>query len=276
MSSLLFTVQQVIGAAIDIALESLRGLGAFGSLFVVSAVAGALLVLVYGKVSFQSAIRSVKRQIAAALLEVALFRHTPSVCVAAQGRLLLGGVRYLLLAVPPLVILAAPVMVLMSHLNLWYGYRGVYPNEAWIVEAEFADPALLMNSVLEGDSSIEIVGPVRDLRAQRASWRIKLRATDPGQIAVPLRLKSAERVIEELPLVRGERIARIEPTRSQGWTGVLYPSRAPLPASLRSLAFGYQARDIGCRGVRCSWVVWFFGISLLSGLLLSRVCKIEV
>ena len=82
----------------------------WGLLFV-SALSGILLLLVYGRISNQAAIRRTKKKIGGLMLEAVLYRRDLAVSLRAQARMFGQAFVYLGYALPPLVILMAPCLI---------------------------------------------------------------------------------------------------------------------------------------------------------------------
>ena len=114
LDSLVTSYNHLAGGAVDLIMHGLSFLPPFGALAVVSAVAGAILVLLWGKVSNQEAIRRIKKRMHGAVLEAIVFRHDTGVSLHAQVKLFLLSCRYFLAAVPPLLILGIPCVLFMD------------------------------------------------------------------------------------------------------------------------------------------------------------------
>src|SRR5437660_7334437 len=87
---------------------------------IVSAATGVLLLVVFKHTSNQRGIKGVRDDINAHLLALKLVKDSTSVCLRAQGRILLGALRLFVLAVVPMLIMAVPVCLILGQLALWY------------------------------------------------------------------------------------------------------------------------------------------------------------
>src|SRR5205823_6565042 len=90
-------------------------------LILISLIAGPAMLWVFKKTSNPPKIRAVKRLLMAHLLEMRIYRDEPGVVVRAQGSLLLANLRYMGLMLLPAVWLAAPLTILLIHLEAFYG-----------------------------------------------------------------------------------------------------------------------------------------------------------
>ncbi|MCX6115662.1 MAG: hypothetical protein NTV65_10690 [Proteobacteria bacterium] len=164
MSNAITALQAALAVIFDLLWRPLQLLGVGYQLVLVAIIFGIVMVLLYGRISKQAAIKRVKNEIAAGLIEVVLFRRDIQISLRAQGLLLLAGMRYFLLAMGPVLILAIPFTIIFGHLNLRLGARpfavgeegvlGKFPLEVigdrtnkWSADHCF-DPALVPGVIL--------------------------------------------------------------------------------------------------------------------------------
>ena len=84
---------------------------------IISGLTGVLLLFVFKYTSDQGGIRRVRNDIGAHLLAGRLFYESVSVSLRAQGRVLLGSVRLLGLALVPMLVMIVPVSLLLGQLS---------------------------------------------------------------------------------------------------------------------------------------------------------------
>ncbi|MBN8550100.1 MAG: hypothetical protein J0M12_12350 [Deltaproteobacteria bacterium] len=276
LSSVVDAIHGVLDFGVTHFIALFGGLSPVVSLIAISVISGVVLVFIYGKVSFQSKIKNVKRGIHAALLEVILFRHSPILSLKAQGRMLGGGLAYLLLAVPPILILALPCIFLMAQLQGWFGYESLKPGSSTIVRVAVPESAALDKVSLSTDSSVEVVGPLRSLSTHEVLWRVQ--PTQAGRF--PVQVKVADNVSIPSELVVGQSFPRIDSLLSSSWADkLLYPptSRVQMPkSSVERLEVSYPERSFGVAGFHMHWVVLFLIVSLVGGIVGGRVMKVEL
>jgi hypothetical protein len=106
---------------------------------IVSAATGLLLLVVFKYTSNQRAIGRVRDDIKAHLLALKLFRDSTSVTFRAQGRILLGAFRLMVLAIVPMLVMVVPVCLLLGQLALWYQSRPLKIGEEAVVTVKLRD-----------------------------------------------------------------------------------------------------------------------------------------
>jgi hypothetical protein len=256
----------------DLFLGPFAGLQTLG-LILFSLLAGVLLLWVYGKVSMQSRIKKVKRGIMASLLESVLFRHDIRSTLAAQGKMFLGGARYLGLAVPPLLILIIPCILLLAQLNRYFGLDSLPLKSPVLVRAYAAHEDALFSLGLQAKGEgISVSKPVRDSSNLEMLWRVTPKHSGDqalelslGSEALPLEIKSGK---VQAPIWSVATRSSLEQ--------LLFPDGPKLPQEVQSLSIEYPQKEYSLFGLRMHWVLWFFVLSLCSGLLASRYLKVEI
>lgn len=260
-------------------LSPFAGLQALWGLLAVSVVAGVILVIIYGKISNQAALKRVKKRITAGIYESVLFRHDLPTSLRAQGGMLLGGVRYFALAVPPLIVLLIPSLVILAQLNLRYGARALQRGEHAVVTVNVANEDALFSTELSAtDTTVQVTPPLRDLDAQSVSWRVDATQT---QAITPATLTLAVNGVQvHEPLFTGQQPA-ILPTaqHTSPWWQLLYPG-ASLPQELRSqvrsITVTYPEQELSVAGITVHWLLLFVVVSIVAGLVASKAIGIEV
>lgn len=269
----------LITASISLLLLPFKDWHPIWGLGAISFIAGVLLVLAYGRISNQKALKNVKRSIAAGVYEAVLFRHDVGLSLKAQLGMLLSGFRYLGLATPPLIILIIPSLLLLAQLNLRYGNRAIKPGESVIVSATLNDEDALFDTALNSNSpNLLITPPLRDLSNKSVSWRIDA-LKDSSSNLLTLSLPNGIQMREELAVGRAPSTGISSIKHSSPWWQFLYPG-ASIPEEVRAtitqLEVGYPESELSVAGINTSWIVLFFVISLASGLLASKVVGVEI
>lgn len=249
-------------------------------LVVVSAVFGIIMVLVYGKISNQAAIRRVKEQIGAALLEVVLFRRDVRISLRAQASLLWGGIKYFLLAMGPVLVLAVPFALILGHINLRLGARPLEVGESSVLSVSVATGTDVRNVQLSAPTSIDVVGPVRVPKSESLYWR--LTPKQAGDLTFGLRTPSGSSLSEAV--VAGA--ASLTPPAgiflsNSDWPAqILFPNgsaaQSLTAAPFQSVELTYPQREYVFLGLEMSWITAFLIISILTGYAGSRVFGISV
>lgn len=269
----------LITTLFSLLLTPFAGLKALWGLLAVSIVAGIILVYIYGKISNQAALKRVKKRITAGIYESVLFRHDLPTSLRAQGGMLVGGVRYFALAVPPLIVLLIPSLVILAQLNLRYGARALQPGEHAVVTVNLANEDALFSTELSAkDATVQVTPPLRDLDNQSVSWRVdasKAQATSPATLALQV-----NGVVVTEPFFTGQQPS-ILPTakHTSPWWQLLYPG-ASLPQELRSqvrsITVTYPEQELSVAGITVHWLLLFVVVSIVAGLVASKAIGIEV
>lgn len=260
--------------AFDWLLAPLNMLPAFWSLLVVSIVAGVVLVYIYGKVSNQRAIRRVKDSIYGAILEAVLFRHNIRLCLGAQLRLLGSGALYFLLALPPVLVMAIPCVLLLAQLNIRYAARPIQQAERVVVKIVADDAQQLDQISLRPTPGLRISSPVRIPSDKEIYWRLD--AVDSGTHDLQF-VDGTGQVLFRKALAVGDDSGPKNGVLSQKWwVELLYPYRERLPQAFKEFSFEYPWRDYKVFGFQTNWLVIFFVASLAAGLVGSKVLRVEI
>jgi len=269
----------LITTLFSLLLTPLAGLQALWGLLAISIVAGIILVYIYGKISNQAALKQVKKRITAGIYESVLFRHDLPTSLRAQGGMLVGGVRYFALAVPPLIVLLIPSLVILAQLNLRYGARALQPGEHAVVTVNLVNEDALFSTELSAkDTTVQVTPPLRDLDSQSVSWRVdatQVEATTSTTLALQV-----NGVAVNEPFFTGQQPA-ILPTakHTSPWWQLLYPGASlaqELRSQVRSITVTYPEQELSVAGITVHWLLLFVVVSILAGLIASKAIGIEV
>jgi hypothetical protein len=231
----------------------------------VACVTGVLLLAMFKYTSNQRAVKRARDSIKANLLALKLFKDSTSTVFKAQGGILLGAGRLFLLSLVPMLVMAVPVILLMSQLGLWYQARPLGIGEETVLAVRMAGDAEAAwpNVSLEPNDAIEVkLGPVRVLSQRSVFWNIVGREPGPSQIVV-----RAGDVTAAKELAIGDGIMRTSIQRP-GWHWsevVLHPSERPFDAEspVQSIEIDYPPRDSWTSGTN-TWIVYWFIASMVA------------
>lgn len=273
------SVNALITKAFSLLLLPFAGVNPVWGATAISIVAGVILVVVYGKVSNQGALKRVKKGITAGIIESVLFRNDIRTCLGAQGRMLLGGCRYVSLALPPLLILLIPSLLILAQLNARYGARALQPGESVVVSVAIPDEDSLFETSLLAPKGFGVTPPLRDLESKTVTWRLDVPNTlqsDSDQ-SITMVINGSE---STYPLHVGTTPA-VLPTElhTSPWWQLLYPG-AEFPSSLKryaeSISITYPEQALAFGSVSVHWLVLFAVVSIVAGLIGSKVIGIEI
>lgn len=271
MNSLVAGLNSVMGLITGLILAPFRALAPIWGLVFLSAVTGVALLLVFGKVSNQAAIRRVKREIYAALLESVLFRHDLRLCLGAQAKLLRCSIVYFLAALPPVFILAVPCVLVMAQLNARYDARSFSPGEDGLITVALSDPKEIYDLKLAAAPEVDVSKPLRIPSTGEVIWKIKAK-DGPAELDLELKGKSLK-----LPLRSGPSQELDAFYYRTWWLALFYPARLDIGSfPIDGITIGYPKVSYSIMRMQMHWLVVFLIISLLAGILASRVFKVEI
>src|SRR5262245_25420048 len=147
----------------------------------VAVATGVAMLVMFKYTSNQRAIKRVRRGIRANRLAAKLFSDNAGLGFRAQGRVLFGAFRLLLLAVVPILAMTVPMVLLLAQLGLWYQAAPLPVGEEAVVVVKFG------GEVGEPMPAVELVpaaafedlsGPVRIVSQREVCWSIRTR--QPG------------------------------------------------------------------------------------------------
>jgi uncharacterized membrane protein (DUF106 family) len=244
---------------------------------VIAAVTGVLLLAVFKYTSNQRAIKRVRNDINANLLALKLFKDSAALAVTAQGRILWGAVRLLVLALVPMALMSMPVLLILGQLSLWYQQRPLRIGEDAVVTLTFhrAAETPLPEVSLQPTDAVEItVGPVRVLSKREICWNIK--ACEPGHHRLVFQVGDLA-IDKELAVGDGYmRVSARRPERD--WQeAFLYPGEQPFApdSPVQSIDIAYPARSSWISGTDSWWKYWLIA-SMIAGYCFRRVLNVNV
>jgi uncharacterized membrane protein (DUF106 family) len=244
---------------------------------VVAAATGLLLLIVFKYTSHQRAIKSARNDIKANLLTLKLFKDSALIALGAQGRILHGAFRLMVLALVPMLVMTVPVLLLLGQLAPWYQSRPLRVGEETVVTLKLrGDPASSWPEVrLKPNDAIEVTaGPVRVQSKREICWSIKAR--QPGYHQLEFEV-DGEVAGKELAI--GDGYMRVS-TRRPAWNWsdiLLYPCEAPFrpESAIHSIEMEYPERASWTSGTD-SWVIYWFVVSMVSALCFRRALNVNV
>lgn len=269
----------VLSALIDSLLTPLSVLGPLWALFIISMLAGILMLLIFRLTSNQVKIKEVKDKMQAHLLEILLFKDSPRIILSALKNLLRYNARYMTYAVTPMLYMILPVSLLLVHLDGWFGYRPLKIGESAIMSVKLSEegPRSLSQISLESERGILVeTPPLRITETGEVNWRI--RAGAPGDYQVTVRTGS--HTIRKKITVSQTGLTRLAPSMvgSSFQDIVLNPGENPIEpdAFINKIEVGYPSREIEIFGWRCHWLLLFFVLSIAGGFLFRRFLRTEI
>ena len=112
----------------DLVLRPFGSLDPLWGLTAVSIVTGVLMLWIFGKVSNQEAIRTVRNRIRGNLIGIRLFGDDLGILFRLQGRILRQTAVYLGYSFVPLLVMIVPVVIILAQMNLRFSGRSMEPG----------------------------------------------------------------------------------------------------------------------------------------------------
>jgi hypothetical protein len=262
------------------------GLEPIWALIVISFVTGILMLWIFGKVSNQEAIRSVRDRIRGNLIGIRLFGDDLGILLRLQGRILRQTATYLGHSLVPVLVMLVPVVLILTQMNLRFSVRPLEPGEQAVVSVRLRDASPMRERIrLEVPDGIALETPgVRiddveeDLR--EVAWRI--RAEEPGEFKLRVDV-GGDTVEKELSVGGGWGAVSALRTGRNFWEVLLWPGERPIASSAKiesikvtyaSLPLNFLFWDVNA--MASGWLIFFFIASIVFGYAFRRVLGVEI
>ncbi|PWU10425.1 MAG: hypothetical protein C5B51_04290 [Terriglobia bacterium] len=242
------------------------------SLAVFAVLAGSGMIWAFRKTSDQAKLQAVKRKLYAYLLELRVYSDEPSITWRTQVSLLRANLRYLGLALRPAVWIAAPLALLMIHLESFYSRQPLALDSDTVVTMRLRSPVDGAAPDLTLPPGVELTAPpVRIVSRSEISWRIRPRQAVSGELQFRLGGQTVSMPIE------ARRDAHFIPGRRvNSALAVLWHPDSPRVAAsaVDWIDVRYPDSAISVFGLEINWIVWFLIVAMLAGLALKKPMKV--
>ena len=235
---------------------------------------GFLIVLLYKKISNQDRITAIKDQIKAHLLEVRIYRDDVRNILSAFFQILRYNVFYLFHTLRSLVILMVPIVLLVFHLASFYDHRPFLIGEDFLLSAEYRADLDPKQIILDGSPALDVeTPPLRLLEERLVFWRCKVKEAGEHTLSIILGEEKVEKKILCQTSIAPLATHRLS---SNDLANVLHPSDPPLPKDtfLSAIHLDYPRRHGRFFGLSMHWLLFFFILSVLSGLVSKKIFKV--
>ncbi len=252
-------------------------------LLMLAAVCGAAATWVFGRTSSQRRLAAASDRARAELLGMKLFRDDVRVVLRCQWGLLKAVGARLLLALPPLVVLAPPFAVILCQLALRYEHRPLVAGESVVVELGIVPEAWPAGreAVLEVPPGVAVETPaLRDGREHAVWWRLRVESA-PNEGAGPLHVRLGEERLEKSLTVAADPARLGAVSRRRAGPGfrdrLLHPGEHALPRGsiARSIIVHYPQRTTAVLGVDPPWWLTFLVAALAAGLVARPFLRVR-
>ena len=244
----------------------------WAGLVVLSAVAGFVMLVAFGRLSNQEGIGRAKDDIKANLLSLKLYKENLRVTFTAQLRLMGAIMRLQGHMLLPVLILSLPMVLALAQMGIRYQWRPLGVGERTTVTLRLG-PSYEKGTTVELEERDGFVVEAGVPGGGEMVWRI--RGTEPGRHTMWFNV-NGERFAKEL--VVGDRFQRVSPLRPRrSWTSqIFYPVETPLSAQepAETIEIRYPDRESIIYGADY-WVLTFFVISMVVALLFRPVFNVK-
>ena len=170
-----------------------------------------------------------------------------------------------------------PVLLILGQLSLWYQARPLQVGEDAVVTLKLSGDAgaPLPDVRLEPIEAIEVtIGPIRVPSKREVCWSIQARQPGHHRLVFHVDDRTGDK-----DLVIGSGFMRVSSLRlDYEWKdALLNPSEQPFDpdSPIRSIAVDYPERPEWISGSN-SWVIYWFILSMVSGLCFRRFLNVNI
>jgi hypothetical protein len=258
-------------------LAPLGWLSPVAGLAVVSLVVTTVVLIAVKALSSPADVAAAKRRMHAALLEMRLFKNDEPAMLRAALEVVRSNAVYLMTLALPLAVTTVPLMVLLAHLDSFYGFTGVTPGAAAVVTvhlrsagASGREQTVVPPASLDTSNAVCVETPAIWFPATHDFvWRV--RPHSAGRFA--MRIQVGANTYAKT-LYASDSIARLAASRIPArWSdGLFDPFDAILPfaGDVESIDVTYPPRGITLFGYRLHWLVLLSGFSLAFAIVLKK------
>ena len=233
------------------------------SLLAVLSAAGMLWTV--RRFSDQAAISAVKRRLRAHLYELRLFADEPALIWRAQWQLLRFNLRYLRLMLRPALILAAPMILLLVHLDAFYGHAPLPVGRPAVLTVQITGAG--GSARLEAPAGVAVETPaVRAASARQMSWRLRPLREVSGKLRLVFPHRAVEKQIEA-----GQKRRYVSDRRVSSLGDLLFNPGEPrlTEPGIAWIEVRYPPAGVRVGSLEFHWLLWFLAVSLAAAWVLK-------
>ena len=255
-------INDLLAIPIAFTLEPLKEWTPLAGLTLMSIIVGAGALFVLDRTSPHGRVSVVKRSLVAALLEMVIFNHDLKAIAKAQFEILKLNVVFLRLSVVPLVLTSVPILLLMAHLQGYYGYAGLTPGQPALLTIDLAPDARRPQLTLDAPKGVQIESPIVWIPSL-SQGVFRILPTTSGQYVLTLRM--GPEAFTKTIVASTDWVSRSPARVPGGLDAMLYPAEAPLPRNrmIRRISIDYAETDIDIAGWQVHWTWLFLGLSIV-------------
>ena len=244
----------------------------WAGLVLLSAVAGLVMLVAFGRLSNQEGIGRAKDDIKANLLSLKLYKDNLRVTFTAQWRLMGAIMRLQGHMLLPVLILSLPMVLALGQMGIRYQWRPLGVGERTTVRLRLG-PAYAKGTTVELAEPDGFVVEAAVPGGGETVWRI--RGTESGRHTMYFKVNGE---IFTKELVVGDRFDRVSVLRPRNsWTSqILHPVESPLTGqqAAESIEIKYPNRASMVYGADY-WMLTFFVVSMAVALIFRPVFNVK-
>ena len=259
--------------------------GGFAVVTLISAGVGILFLLAFPHVSSQRGIKAVKDRIKHNLLAIRVFQDDLRTVAKATGSMFLWNFGYIALNLLPMVVLAAPFMIVWFQLNALYAYAPLKPGAEQVVVAELSAGTAPHEVAVEFPEAVGEVQRVDIADPRSPRVLLRLRPETAGDFDLTL-VHGDETVTKTLAVGETEhrRLARLRTSEpfarfAAAEDPIVMFGEPVLPGDsfVRTVTVDYPPAPLGfLDGGEISVMIWFVVVSLAVGFGLKGAFGVEI
>lgn len=245
----------------------------------VSLLTALFMLFLFRHTSNQEGIRKVKDKIKAHLLEIRLYKDNFSATLQAYARILHANLQYLAFSTKPMLIMLIPLLLILSHLNLWFGYEPLKVGEKAILKVFWERSANPFSFPINVETSTGIAvetPPLRLEEKREIDWRLKAIERGVHEIKIAA---GGQTPLTTTVVIETRRLAQICPRQSRRFLDALVcpgPKTISSSSPVRAIEITYPSKRLGLLGLKMHWLIAYFILSLFFGFILKRPLGVEI
>lgn len=263
---------------------ALGWMGPFMMVTLISAGVGVLFILAFPHVSWQGGIVMVKDRIKFNLLAIRLFQDDLGMVLKSTGLTLAWNFAYIGLNLIPMVVLAAPFMIVWFQLNALYAYDPMPVGSKQLVTVELAAGTDPTQVEFTAPAGVSLGRRVNLADAKEPLIHLEVRADAAGRYELGLAHAGVTITKGFNVAERGRRLAAMRTSEplsrfAAAQDPIVWFGEPALPGDsfLRAIRIAYPPQPFGFfGGGEISIMIWFVIVSLVVGFGLKGVFGVEI
>jgi uncharacterized membrane protein (DUF106 family) len=276
LTQLVVWLNAAAGGIANVMLAPVAWMPGWLSATLIAVVTGVLMLLAFKYTSNQVAIKRTRNGIKSNLLALSLFKDSVAVSLRAQGGILTGALRLMVLAIVPILVMVVPMSLLLGQMALWYQARPLHVGEEAVVTVHLKEDASAVSEIaLESSSAITtVVGPVRVPSKDMVCFSIQ--ASEAGCHRLSFAV-GGESFTKELAVGDGYMPTSLMRPAWNWSEALLHPREAPFSSdsAVQSIEVAYPERASWTSGTDW-WLVYWFAVSMVAAFIARPILKVNI